>query len=54
MHRNTAGALLGIAAATMAGGDPARFLATHLRNVKVTELKYRPDGSIVTIDAYTE
>jgi Glycosyl hydrolases family 43 len=27
---------------------------THLRNVKVTELKYRPDGSIVTIDAYVE
>jgi hypothetical protein len=27
---------------------------THLRNVKVAELKYRPDGSIVTIDAYTE
>ena len=27
---------------------------THLRNVKVTELKYRRDGSIVTIDAYTE
>jgi beta-xylosidase len=25
---------------------------THLRNVKVTELKYRPDGSIETIDAY--
>ncbi|XXX80118.1 glycoside hydrolase family 43 protein [Sorangium sp. So ce134] len=23
---------------------------THLRNVKVTELSYRPDGSIVTID----
>jgi hypothetical protein len=27
---------------------------THLRNVKVTELKYAPDGSIVTIDAYKE
>ena len=27
---------------------------THLRNVKVTELTYRPDGSIVTIDAYKE
>lgn len=25
---------------------------THLRNVKYTELKYRPDGTIVTIDAY--
>ena len=25
---------------------------THLRNIKVTELKYRPDGSIDTIDAY--
>ena len=25
---------------------------THLRNVKVTELKYRSDGSIVPIDAY--
>ena len=25
---------------------------THLRNIKVTELKYREDGSIVTIDAY--
>jgi hypothetical protein len=25
---------------------------THLRNIKVTELKYRPDGSIETIDAY--
>lgn len=25
---------------------------THLRNVKVTELKYNPDGSIQTIDAY--
>jgi hypothetical protein len=24
---------------------------THLRNVKVTELKYRPDGTIETIDA---
>jgi hypothetical protein len=27
---------------------------THLRNIKMTELKYRPDGSIVTIDAYIE
>jgi hypothetical protein len=26
---------------------------THLRNVKVTELSYRPDGSIVTVKAYT-
>ena len=25
---------------------------THLRNVKMTELKYRGDGSIETIDAY--
>ncbi len=25
---------------------------THLRNIKVTELKYRADGSIETIDAY--
>jgi hypothetical protein len=25
---------------------------THLRNIKVTELKYRPDGSIETITAY--
>jgi beta-xylosidase len=25
---------------------------THLRNIKVTELKYRPDGTIETIDAY--
>ncbi|HET7221202.1 MAG TPA: glycoside hydrolase family 43 protein [Vicinamibacterales bacterium] len=25
---------------------------THLRNIKVVELKYRPDGSIVTIDPY--
>ncbi len=25
---------------------------THLRTVKVTELKYRPDGSIETLDAY--
>jgi beta-xylosidase len=25
---------------------------THLRTVKVTELKYRPDGTIETIDAY--
>jgi beta-xylosidase len=27
---------------------------THLRNIKVTELKYRPDGSIETINAYTK
>ena len=27
---------------------------THLRNVKVTELKYREDGSIVSIDPYVE
>jgi hypothetical protein len=27
---------------------------THLRNIKVTELKHREDGSIVTIDAYVE
>jgi hypothetical protein len=27
---------------------------THLRNIKVTELKYRSDGSIETIDAYRE
>ena len=27
---------------------------THLRNVKVTELQHRPDGSIVTIDPYKE
>ena len=27
---------------------------THLRNVKVTELQHRPDGSIATIDAYKE
>ena len=27
---------------------------THLRNIKVTELKYRRDGSIETIDAYVE
>jgi beta-xylosidase len=27
---------------------------THLRNVKVTELHYRPDGSIETIDPYKE
>jgi beta-xylosidase len=25
---------------------------THLRNIKVTELKYRPDGSIETVTAY--
>jgi hypothetical protein len=27
---------------------------THLRNVKVTELKYNPDGTIITIDPYTK
>jgi hypothetical protein len=27
---------------------------THLRNIKVTELVHRPDGSIETIDAYRE
>jgi hypothetical protein len=27
---------------------------THLRNIKVTELKYRPDGSIETVDAYRD
>ena len=27
---------------------------THLRNIKVTELKYRSDGTIETIDAYIE
>jgi beta-xylosidase len=27
---------------------------THLRNIKVTELKYRLDGSIETIDAYKQ
>ena len=27
---------------------------THLRNVKVTELKHGPDGAIVTVDAYRE
>jgi hypothetical protein len=27
---------------------------THLRNIKVTELKYRKDGSIETIDAYID
>ncbi len=27
---------------------------THLRNIKVTELKYRPDGSIEPIDPYIE
>ena len=32
---------------TLSGGK------THLRSIKVTELTYRPDGSIVTIDAYT-
>jgi hypothetical protein len=26
---------------------------THLRNVKVTELRYNPDGTIITIDPYT-
>jgi len=25
---------------------------THLRSIKVTELTYGPDGSIVTIDPY--
>jgi glycosyl hydrolase family 43 len=34
--------------AQMSGGQ------THLRNIKVTELTYRPDGSIVTIDAYRD
>jgi hypothetical protein len=27
---------------------------THLRNIKVTELTHRPDGSIETIDGYRE
>jgi hypothetical protein len=27
---------------------------THLRNIKMIELQYRPDGSIVPIDAYRE
>jgi len=27
---------------------------THLRNVRVTELRHRPDGTIETIDPYTE
>lgn len=27
---------------------------THLRNIKVTELRHRPDGTIETIDAYRE
>jgi hypothetical protein len=27
---------------------------THLRNIKVTGLKYRPDGTIETIDPYTK
>ncbi len=27
---------------------------THLRNIKMIELQYRPDGSIVPIDAYVE
>ena len=27
---------------------------THLRNIKVTELKHQPDGTIATIDAYRE
>ncbi len=27
---------------------------THLRNIKVAELTYRPDGSIETVDAYRE
>jgi beta-xylosidase len=34
--------------AQMSGGQ------THLRNIKVAELTYRPDGSIETIDAYRE
>jgi len=34
--------------AQLSGGD------THLRNIKATELRYRPDGSIETIDAYRE
>ncbi len=33
---------------TLSGGQ------THLRNIKVTELTHRPDGSIVTIDPYTK
>ena len=38
-----------------AGQGPANFgAAVVLRNIKVTELKYRPDGSIETIDAYQE
>jgi hypothetical protein len=27
---------------------------THLRSVKMTELTYRPDGSIVTINPYRD
>lgn len=27
---------------------------THLRNIKMTELQHRPDGSIVTVDAFRE
>jgi hypothetical protein len=27
---------------------------THLRNIKVTELSHRPDGTIETVDAYRE
>jgi hypothetical protein len=27
---------------------------THLRNVKVVEVKHGPDGSIETIDAYKD
>jgi hypothetical protein len=27
---------------------------THLRNIKMTELKHRDDGTIETIDAYFE
>lgn len=27
---------------------------THLRNIKVTELKYRDDGTIETVDAYRD
>jgi hypothetical protein len=33
---------------TLSGGQ------THLRNIKVTELTHRPDGSIITIDPYTK
>ena len=34
--------------ATLSGGQ------THLRSVKMTELKYNKDGTIQTIDAYEE